>query len=502
MHLRSAQASREIAAPVNIVDPILFHCKTNPDAPALCVPGSPRELVSYGQLGTMIHNAARKARAAGLVRGQLVSVLVKDTILHAAIVLGLSRLGIVTVSQRPDPLPANLKAVALITDSALSFGHTLPVIRADQSWLEGDGADAEHSIGGEDDVCRISLTTGTTGEAKGVAFTHRMFAERLARYDYIKGNHFSRAWRMYCDLGLSSSPGFRFLLYILSRGGLILFHGDSPEGTVQALNLYKIQSMVTAPINLVEHLKFFEAQKIFECRFDHISILGGPLSKSLTDRVRARMCPVLYASYGATEACTMASAPVNLIDRQTNAVGYVTPGVSIEIVDDDDNVLAPGEAGIVRALSRYNVREYVNDPASSAAAFRNGYFYPGDLGTLSPDGLLTITGRKKNILYIGGDKASPEVVESVLTSFPGVDQAGVVTERNELGIEQVFGFVVARNAVDPQQLIAHCKRRLTASFVPAQIFFVDAIPKNQMGRIDRVRLRELARPHLTARARP
>src|SRR5215468_5426571 len=108
-----------------------------------------------------------------------------------------------------------------------------------------------------------------------------------------------------------------------------------------------------------------------------------------------RMCSNLVCSYGSTEVGTVASAPAHLIADIPGAVGHVTPGVSIEIVDQSGQMLPAGKEGFVRIRSPHSVKGYVGNPEGSRTAFRDGCFYPGDIGYLTHDRMLVISGREK-----------------------------------------------------------------------------------------------------------
>src|SRR5262249_13981393 len=121
------------------------------------------------------------------------------------------------------------------------------------------------SRGGGDDLCRIILTSGTTGEAKGVALSHNMIFARNARYEFAKGERFPLCSRLYCELGIATSPGFRNMVHMLWRGGTIFFFGEDPLSTVQAFGLYNIQSMIASPYSLGEYVQFYETNPAFKC---------------------------------------------------------------------------------------------------------------------------------------------------------------------------------------------------------------------------------------------
>ena len=481
---------------MNIVDPILYQCRQRPTTAAICCPGTKFEAISYGRLERFIHNISRQARAAGIVRGNVVAILMADKILHVALTLALMRLGAVTVSARHEKLPNELDIDVAISDAPRSFENAKRVIVADQMWTMGDGKPPpeEHlHRSTPDDVCRIMLTSGTTGGAKGVAFTHRMLLDRMLHYDVAKGPGFAFCERLYCDLGLTTAAGFRHLLYMLMKGGTIFFYGDDAVSTLQSFDLYKVQAMIASTYALGEYLKFFESHGDFHCHFDYISAGGAIVSKAMSERIRARMGTNLVITYGSTEAGSVASAQAHLIADVPRAVGYVAPWMNVEIVDDGGRVLPPGKEGAVRIRGPYNVAGYVGDPLATARAFRDGWFHPGDIGYLTADRLLAITGREDAVLNIGGDKVSPEVTEEVLTSFPGVDQAAVFTVADELGIGVLCAAIVAAAPWDEAALRGHCAQHVPGVYIPERIVSVDKIPRNEFGKIDRQALRELAK---------
>jgi acyl-coenzyme A synthetase/AMP-(fatty) acid ligase len=228
------------------------------------------------------------------------------------------------------------------------------------------------------------------------------------------------------------------------------------------------------------------------CNFDHIIVIGSLLSKELSERARVRMCSRLYCSYGATEVGPITLGPAELIADVAGAVGYVLPGVTVEIVGPSGEKLAAEKDGIVRIRTNA-VHSYAGDDPQSGARFRDGYFYPGDYGVLTADGVLIITGREETRLNIGGDKVNPELVEAVLCAFPEVADAGVFTVANELGIEELYASLATHGPVAEDGLRQHCAARLERNFIPTRFIVVERIPRNELGKIDRPKLKDLAR---------
>src|ERR1700674_2603747 len=277
---------------MNITDPILFQCRYQPDAVALCAPG--RDTVSYARLEKQINNVARRAMSLGLSRGNVVAVSVADMVFAATLILGLTRLGIATISLHSRKLPIPLRIDAILSDAQYPYAGDARKLLVDFSWIMGDGEpmqDPGPPSRSFDDVCRIHLTSGTTGDAKAVAFTNRMLFERIARHEFLFGNRLPACSRIFLNVGLATAFGFRFLLHGLWRGGTLFFPGDRLENTLQAFDRHGIQAMISAPYGLAKFLEFCGKSGSFQSRMDVIISAGSYLSAALSQQVRDRLCP-------------------------------------------------------------------------------------------------------------------------------------------------------------------------------------------------------------------
>ena len=245
---------------------------------------------------------------------------------------------------------------------------------------------------------------------------------------------------------------------------------------------------MTSPAGLEVLLKWFERYPALQSNFEVIFSGGDVLSKSLVDRVRSRICSNVIIGYGPTEASLTASAPVQLIEEVQGAVGFVTPGTVVEIVDEVGTVMPSGRQGLVRVKSSFAVDRYFDKPTASAGVFRDGWFHPGDIGALEPNGLLSIAGRHDSLLNLGGDKVNPESIEAVIASFAGVTECAVFASPNDLGNKEVIALVVTSDAIDQAKLKSYCAERLAPQFMPTKFVRIDKLPRNPMGKIDRRRL--------------
>lgn len=473
---------------MNIADLVLYQCRQRPPAPALCAPGSEFNVVSYARLERFTYNIARRALATGLARGDVAALLIRDPILHVAFILGLARIGVVTVSARSPDLPKELQVAALISDAPIGPGGAVRVIAVDASWTEGDGvALDERETSGDRDLHRIVLTSGTTGDAKAVGMSRQMVLARIHHFSWMLGAAMSDCSRVFVDPGLATSIGFFGVMYVLGRGGMVMFRALEPIETMQAFGLYKVQGVIAAPAAVAEFADYYN-QVPFVSGLEAIFMGGSLVSQALSDRIRSELCSNLNCGYGSTEASMVTMAPAKVATAIDGGVGFVAPAFDAEAADDDGRALPVGEIGHLRIRGPLCVDAYLGDPQASAKAFRDGWFYPGDLGSVTAERMLVISGRETAVLNLGGEKTNPERIEHVLMSFPPVAQAGVVGVTDPLGIERLSAAVVWRSEADEAGLRSHCLRRLPAELVPARFVAVATITRNETGKIDRNQL--------------
>jgi acyl-CoA synthetase (AMP-forming)/AMP-acid ligase II len=478
---------------MNIVDPILFQCRRQPPAAAICVPEPGIGMISYRRLEEFVHNFSQRLQVLGLPAQSIVAINIGDTILHTVALLALMRLGMVTLSVRETDTSLPIKIDALISDSRRGPPNINRVFVTDLSWTDGDGRPLEAhllpKIHGSD-LCRLILTSGTSSTPKAVALSHELLASRMARHSTF-GNRMANCSRIYSDVPVSSSLGFQFLIYTLSRGGTALFPGENFESTLRAMEDYKIQCLIGAPGGFETLLRWFDTMPSYQSSVEVIFCGGDVLSRSLSDRLRSRICSHLIAAYGSTEASMSAVAHAHEIANVPRAVGFVTPGVIIQIVDSSGTLLPVEHEGQIRIRSEFAVDGYFGNPEESRKAFRNGWFYPGDLGTLKANGLLVITGREQAVLNLGGDKISPETIETILAQYQGVIEAAAIAMPNAYGNNEIWAVVVSQEKLDEQALRMHCDARIPRPFAPIKYLFFDRLPHNEMGKIDRRRVQEM-----------
>jgi long-chain acyl-CoA synthetase len=200
-------------------------------------------------------------------------------------------------------------------------------------------------------------------------------------------------------------------------------------------------------------------------------------------------CPI-REGYGLSEASAALTGHSADIVRKPGSVGKPLAGVELRIVDEHDNNVPTGEVGEIIARGPNIMQGYYNMPAETAAALRNGWLYTGDMGRFDEDGYVYIVERKKDLIIRGGFNVYPRDIEEVLATHPAVIEAAVIGIPSQRMGEEVKAFVVTRSDIDAETLMAYCRDKLANYKTPSQIEFVDTLPRNAIGKIDKKELRK------------
>jgi acyl-CoA synthetase (AMP-forming)/AMP-acid ligase II len=181
------------------------------------------------------------------------------------------------------------------------------------------------------------------------------------------------------------------------------------------------------------------------------------------------------------------------LDYKPNAAGRPIWCVDLRIVDDSGNSVPLKETGEIICQSALATQGYYGNPEATAESFRNGWFYTGDLGYFDEEGFLYIVGRKKDMIKSGGISVYPDEIESILYMHPAISEAAVIGVPDDRWGEAVKAIVVLKEGAttDPQGLTQFCKERLSPYKVPKSVDIVQSIPRTDMGKVAKEKLREL-----------
>ncbi len=219
---------------------------------------------------------------------------------------------------------------------------------------------------------------------------------------------------------------------------------------------------------------------------------SAPLSPELWRAFRARTGHEILERYGMSEILMHTGNPYRG-ERRPGTVGRPFPGSEVKIVDDAGRELPPGEPGHVLVRGPNVFRGYWRLPEKNREEFTpDGWFRTGDLGFLSEDGYLTLVGRARDLIITGGLNVYPREVEDVIDAVPGVRESAVIGLPHPDFGEAVTAVVVREPdaQVDEAAILAACRERLANYKVPKRVVFVEELPRNTMGKVQKRLLQE------------
>ena len=468
---------------------ISIHAASRPEAVAFSL--GDRE-ITYATLCSDLHSTAEALIALGVSPGSFVAVGVDDPYSHCLLMIALEQLGAGAASFSSaeshllEPLFSRVDLVLAASTKGIAGARRLHVVTTD--WLRdllGSGRSAlplPRSHG--DDPIRITRTSGTTGVTKILIVPRRQNDARLEHYAKTYG--FNAGSRYLVTMALSVFPIYAAVMGCLRYGGTVVFpNQDSPMALTSTG--HEITHAALTPLHLKLILDALPADNPKPKQLT-IYAFGAGVSPELRARALDRLATLIFGSYGCNEAGFISIArPGDEGDSST-----IWPGVDVEIVDENDLPLPNGAVGRIRVRSEFMVDGYLDDPDATRRMFRDGWFYPGDSGVIDVPGRLKLLGRTDDLLNVGGVKFAPEDLERMIAREPHVRDVGVCSLRNDLGIEEVCAAVVAADSGN-DELKMSVLRYLPPHLGNIRVFRCDAIPRNEVGKILRDRLRDAVR---------
>lgn len=340
----------------------------------------------------------------------------------------------------------------------------------------------------DDHTAVILYTSGTSGLPKGVQLSVGNLAanvDQCIRWaDFTKKDCFLGVLPQFHSFGFTVTT---LLPLMLGCRGLYTARFQVSR-VLELLRRQRPTALMAIPsmYNLLLVSKEARAEDFQSLRY--IVSGGEPLPDAVYDGFAKRFGIRLCEGYGLTE-----TAPVTNWTRpheeRRGVVGRPLDGVEERIVDPDSgDTLDPGHDGEIRMRGDNIMVGYYKDPDATAAAFdEDGFFKTGDMGQLSSDGFLSITGRIKEMLIIGGENVFPREIEDVLRRHPDVHDAAVIGMQDPMRGEVALAFVELEEGakVASAELRKYCNGPLAPFKVPREVRIIDALPRNPTGKIMR-----------------
>lgn len=489
------------AATCLVHEPLLAHSIGHPDRPALA---DIDQQFTYGELASAIEKRATILRSAGIAPGDRVVLVAANAAATLITHFAILRAGAVSVpvgngltTERLSFIARDCAARAICADDGAQAvsrdvaGADRLLLGVGELAILGQGTTRiDHPAGrGPDDVACLMYTTGSTGDPKAVVLSHRSIGNALAHIIEFLGC--SEADREAIVLPLSHSFGLGHAYCTLSCGGFLWVNdGLRPlKAFLDALPKLAINAMPTTPSMLRLLLGPYRTPFLRSAAGLRRLVIN---SERLPPEQAIELLDAMPQSdaivyYGLTEASrsTFLRLRQEPSDRY-RSVGKPAPRVEIEISDPQGAFVSRGVEGEVCIRGPHLALGYWQRPEEQAATFRNGWLHSGDLGVIDDDGYLTITGRLKDQINVGGLKVSAAEIEGVLRRHPGVADVAVtgVPAPDNLRREMIAIAVVARHAdFAADDVAAFCAQNLDATAQPHRIAMVKAIPRAESGKV-------------------
>jgi len=478
---------------MNLVHLLLRSARALPERPALAV--GTRAVRSYREM------ASRVARiSSGLLNrlklqaGDRVALAMRNCPQYYELLFGCWHAGLTAV-----PMNARLhpkEFAYILENSGASACFVTPELQSaipagiapDEALGDEERAPAEAR---PDDPAWLFYTSGTTGVPKGAVLTHRnlLFQTQAYLCDIDKlgpQDAILHAAPLSHGSGLYGLPHFAAgAVNVIPESG----HFDAEE-MFELMEHWPGSSFFAAPTMVVRLLASRAARSPRHLKT--IAYGGAPMYVADCLRAIELFGPRLYQLYGQGESpMTITGLPQPDHEKKLHleSCGFARTGVEVRIFGENDRELPPGEPGEIVTRSDCVMAGYWNNPEATARTLRGGWLHTGDIGSLDAQGYLTIMDRSKDLIISGGANIYPREIEEVLLKHPAVLECSVVGRKHPEWGEEAVAFVVRRKDVSVEELEKLCLDNIARFKRPREYRFVDALPKNNYGKVLKTELR-------------
>lgn len=365
-----------------------------------------------------------------------------------------------------------------------------------KSMLKRPAADFNETAISIDDLAFLQYTGATTGLSKGVMLSHGNVVANLDQLNSMLADVFEEGQ----DIHINALPMYHiYSLVVLvlagySKGGLnvLITNPRDTKGFIKELKKWPFtffngvntlyESLLNHPdINTVD----FSSMKLSGTG-------GSACRKSTADRWQQLTGKVLLEGYGLSETSPSVSISPAHLTEFNGFVGLPIPNTEISIRDDDGKEVKRGEPGEICVRGPQVMKGYwQNEEATAETIGEDGFLKTGDIGTLNKGGFLAIVDRKKDMILVSGFNVYPNEIEDVVSLHPDIIEAACIGVPDKKTGEAVKLFVVKSNpSLNEKEIIAYCKENLAAYKIPKQIEFINELPKTNVGKVLRRKLRE------------
>ena len=479
---------------------------------------------TYAEFDAIADRVAAGLSARGVVKGDRVAILARNSHGFAALRFALARIGAVLV-----PINFMLKADEaayilrhagakwLATDSGLAELGRAAAARdtavEQLLWLPSEEASAPAdgmttldelaacteplpavTLSGSD-LAQIVYTSGTESAPKGAMLTHDavmwQYVSCVVDASIAAEDFALHALPLYhcAQLDVFFGPA----IYVGSSN--VITAKPTPDNLLPLIERHRITSFFAPPTVWISLLRspLFDSTDLssLDKGYYGASIMPVAVLRELAERLpKVR----LWNLYGQTEIAPLATmlGPDDQL-RKPGSCGRAVLNVETRVVDEAMHDVAPGEVGEIVHRSPHLMLGYFHDDERTAAAFEGGWFHSGDLATIDAEGYITVVDRKKDMIKTGGENVASREVEEFIYRLAQVSEVAVVGVPHPRWVEAVVAVIVVKSgqSLTEGQVLAHCAHGLAGFKTPKRVVFAETLPKNPSGKLLKRELRQV-----------
>ncbi len=432
--------------------------------------------LSYQRFADLAVNFARRLEGAGVGRDSTVALAIPELSRAIAAVSAIGLLGarwVQLAANSPTPFPGTTHVVTSGDGAERPGGLAI-----DQSWLNAP-ATTEAELAGfpgavaPDATWMIAHSSGTTGKLKYMPLSYEAVGRRIANPELQDG------------APPTTLTLFSPLSYIgtkIATGNLVLGGANAQSAPWDQLLAGGVNRIMGSPAQFTAAIFSRTAPPARKIR--SAKVTGAAVTRKFVETA-LRYFDELHVLYGATEVGTTTLAVYTDAAQYNGSAGHPYEGAAVEIIDADGLPCPPGIEGIVRVKTDWAVPGYIGEPELTATYFQDGWFHPGDLGTLDATGALRITGRTGDVINAGGRKLNAAELDEIIQAHPDVADGYCFIDRDRFGAD-VLAAVLALTPTAVPSCLAEIRdaavEKLGKSKTPQRFYIAAKVPRNENGK--------------------
>lgn len=409
---------------------------------------------------------------------------------------------IITSSQ---VLPKFLEATKGLSDKPLfivvdkfddsSLLKDLDIIFLHEAIQSVDASNEIFTDASENDVAVILYTSGTTGRPKGVMLTHKnLYSNTKTFYDLAMDTEDFRRETTLGILPLAHAFGFTMMNSSIMLGNsVVIFSKFEIDQVFESIEKYKVRSFAAVPAMIYAMVASPSASNYNLSSLESVGSGSATLPLALIDAFKQKFNAEVREGYGLSEATTIVTTSRVGMPIKHGSVGVPIPGVEVRIIDVHGKDVPQGEIGELLVKGDNVTLGYYGMEDETKKTIKDGWLYTGDLVRMDEDGYLYIIDRKKDLVIRGGFNIYPRDVEEVIAQHEAVLEVAVIGLPDEKMGEEIVACVVKKPgySVTGEDIILFSQHKLAKYKTPKQVFFVEQLPRNGVGKILKRRLRDM-----------